>query len=371
MTEQETIYTIALTQLPKLSLMNAHVLYENMGSASAVFENRHRIRDFIPDASSLLIEALADADEAVRKAETEYNYTVTKNISCLCFNDTDYPALLRQCPDAPLMLYFFGNAELNRQKIINIVGTRKCTDYGKDIIRNFINELNNSYPDTLIVSGLAYGVDIHAHNAALQTGMDTVGVVAHGLDTIYPARHRTTAANMTKQGGLLTEYVSGTPLHKGNFVRRNRIVAGMSHATIVVESAAKGGALITAGLATDYNREVFAFPGRIYDQYSEGCNKLIARNQAHLIQSAADFMKIMGWEVASPAKKLAEPELFVQLSPEEAAIVECLKKEDSMQINRISIETNIPFHQVSAILFELELKGLVAVLGGARYRLLR
>ena len=349
--------------------MNAHVLYENMGSASAIFENRNHIRDFIPDASELLVNALADVDEAVKRAEQEYSYTAGKNIECICFNDPGYPSLLRQCPDAPIVLYFFGNAEINRQKIINIVGTRKCTEYGKDIIRNFVNELNANYPDILVVSGLAYGVDIHAHNAALQAGMDTVGVLAHGLNTIYPARHRSTAAKMAQQGGLLTEYISGTPLHKSNFVRRNRIVAGMSHATVVIESAGKGGALITAGLATDYDREVFAFPGRIYDQYSEGCNKLIARNQAHLIQSASDFLNIMGWEPKTVKEKVEEPLLFPNLTPDEKAIVDCLKNEDSMQINRISVMTNLPFHQVSALLFELELKGLVVVLGGARYRL--
>ena len=351
--------------------MNAHVLYENMGSASAVFENRKHIRDFIPDASDLLMASLSDVDEALRHAETEYAYSLKKNISCICFNDTDYPELLRQCPDAPLVLYFFGNVSVNRKKIVSIVGTRKCTEYGKDIIRNFVNDLCASYPGTLIVSGLAYGVDIHAHDAALQAGMDTIGVLAHGLDTIYPQRHRATAARMTKQGGLLTEYISGTPLHKSNFVRRNRIVAGMAHATVVVESAEKGGALITAGLASDYDREVCAFPGRIYDQYSEGCNKIIARNQAHLIQSAADFMSIMGWEQKTPKEKCAEPTLFAELSPEEQSIVDCLMKEESMQINRISVLTNLPFHQVSALLFELELKGIVTVLGGARYRLLR
>ncbi len=359
-----------MTQLPNLSLMNAHVLYENMGSASSVFENRHHIRDFLPDASDLLISSLSSVDEALKHAEAEYAYTVRKNISCICFNDTDYPELLRQCPDAPLVLYFFGNVPINRQKIVSIVGTRKCTEYGKDIIRNFVSDLSASYPDLLVVSGLAYGVDIHAHDAALQNGMDTVGVLAHGLDTIYPPRHRSTAARMSRQGGLLTEYISGTPLHRSNFVRRNRIVAGMSHATVVIESAAKGGALITAGLASDYDREVFAFPGRIYDQYSEGCNKLIARNQAHLIQSASDFMNLMGWEQKSESSKVSEPALFPQLSPEEQSIVDCLQKEESMQINRISVLTNLPFHQVSALLFELELKGLVAVLGGARYRLL-
>ena len=371
MTEQETIHTIALTQLKKLSLINAHVLYENMGNATSVFENRSHLKDFIPDATDMLTEALKDVDEALKRAETEWEYACKKSIQCICYNDMNYPALLRQCPDAPLVLYYFGNADINRKKIINIVGTRKCTDYGKDIIGNFVSDLSKNYPDTLIVSGLAYGVDIHAHTAALKCGMDTVGVLAHGLDTIYPARHRQTAAKMTRQGGLLTEYMSGTTAQKGNFVRRNRIVAGMAEATVVVESAAKGGALITAELAGEYDREVFAFPGRIYDQYSEGCNKLISRQEAHLIQSASDFMRIMGWEEKTAKKEEPMQDLFPQLSAEEQAVVNALKGEDSKQINKIAIDTNLSYSKVSSILFELEMKGIVTVLGGARYRLLR
>ncbi len=371
MTEQETIYTIALTQVSHLSLINAHVLYEQMGSASAVFENRQHIRDCIPEATDVLQSALSDVGEALKRAEQEWKYAEGKGIRCLCYNDSDYPVLLRQCPDAPLVLYYFGNAPLNRQRVINIVGTRRCTEYGKDIIRNFVSDLSRCYPDTLIVSGLAYGVDIHAHTDALQCGMDTVGVLAHGLDTIYPARHRSTAAQMCHHGGLLTEYLSGTKMQRGFFVRRNRIVAGMSMATVVVESAEKGGALITAELAGEYDREVFAFPGRIYDPYSEGCNKLISRNEAHLIRSCSDFMRLMGWEEPASQKAEEQLELFPELSVEEQAIVDCLKSVDSMQINKISIETNMTYSQVSSALFELEMKGLVAVLGGARYRLLR
>ncbi len=369
MTDQEIIYTIALTQLKKLSLINAHVLYENMGSATSVFENRNDIKDYISDATEVLREALSDFDEPLKRAETELEYAHSKGIKCICYNDMEYPSLLRQCPDAPLVLYYFGNTDINRQRIINIVGTRKCTEYGKDIIRNFIVDLSKNYPDTLIVSGLAYGVDIHAHTQALQNGMETVGVLAHGLDTIYPARHRTAAAKIIRQGGLLTEYMSGTMAQKGNFVRRNRIVAGMSSATIVVESAVKGGALITAELAGEYDREVFAFPGRITDQYSEGCNKLILRNEAHLIRSASDFMKIMGWEERVENKKNEMPDLFPQLTLDEQSVVNVLKTADSVQINKIAIDANMPYSHVSSILFELEMKGIVRVLGGARYRL--
>ncbi len=371
MTDKETINTIALTQVKRLSLINAHVLYENMGSATAVLENRSHLQDFIPEATEMLASAFQDVDEALKRAEAELEYTSKKGISCICYNDPAYPTLLRQCPDAPLVLYFFGNADINRQRIINIVGTRRCTEYGKDIIHNFVTDLSKNYPDTLIVSGLAYGVDIHAHTAALQCGMDTVGVLAHGLDTIYPARHRQTAAKMSHQGGLLTEYMSGTTAQKGNFVRRNRIVAGMSSATVVVESAAKGGALITAELAGEYDREVFAFPGRVFDQYSEGCNKLISRHEAHLIQSASDFMRIMGWEEKSQRKEEAMPDLFPQLTAEEQVVVNVLKGSDSVQINKIAIDSNMSYSKVSSLLFELEMKGVVTVLGGARYRLLR
>lgn len=370
-TTQETIYMMALTQIPHLSLMNAHVLIESMGSATSVIENRKNIQDCIPDATDALAETLKNIDEPLRRAETEFEIATQKGIQCIAFNDTDYPVLLRQCPDSPLVLYYFGNAQLNRQRMVAIVGTRNCTQYGKDIIKNFINDLSKNYPDTLIVSGLAYGVDVNSHRQALDCGMDTVGVLAHGLDQMYPSRHRQIAARMCSQGGILTEYTIGSRLMKGNFIRRNRIVAGMCSSTIVIESAVKGGALITARLASDYNREVFAFPGSIHSQYSEGCNKLISNGEAHLIQSTSDFMRIMGWQEKVAKPQAVELELFPELSNEEKLVVECLKNVDSMQINKISIDTNLPYSQVSSILFELEVKGIVAVLGGARYRLVR
>ena len=270
------------------------------------------------------------------------------------------------------MLYYLGHANLNAPRIVSIVGTRKATEYGKDLCRQFVKGLHDVYPDTVIVSGLAYGVDINSHRAALEQGMPTVAVLAHGLDTIYPSAHRQTAVKMLEQGGLLTEYMSQTPGDKGNFVRRNRIVAGLSVATVVVESAAKGGALITADLAGEYNREVCTFPGRIYDEYSAGCNHLIHSQKAHLITSVDDFLDCIGWPNPKKEKNNAsrQQELFPQLSDEEQRIVRSLEKVESKQINQIAIETNIPFAITSATLFELELKGIVKVLGGARYRLL-
>ena len=271
----ETLYAMALTRIPRMSLSNINMLYTTLGSATAVYEHRNSIRDVLPDATERLASALRGMDEALKRAETELEFAQKKHIRCLTMQDADYPQRLLECPDAPIVLYFCGNANLNASRIINIIGTRHCTEYGRDICRNFIADLQRHHPDTLIVSGLAYGIDINAHRAALDSGMQTVGVLAHGLDRIYPSVHRTTAASMAHQGGLLTEYMSQTAPDKINFVRRNRIVAGMCDATIVVESAAKGGALITAELAESYHRDVFAFPGRIYDQYSEGCNRLI------------------------------------------------------------------------------------------------
>ena len=366
----ETIYAMALSHMPRMSLSNINMLYTTLGSATAVFENRHNIRDILPDATQRLCDTIKDMDEPLKRAEAEMEFAQKKNIRCLTMQDADYPQRLLECPDAPIVLYFCGNANLNSSRIINIIGTRHCTEYGRDICTHFISDLQRHLPDVLIVSGLAYGIDINAHRAALDNGMQTIGVLAHGLDRIYPSVHRTTAANMARQGGLLTEYMSQTIPDKLNFVRRNRIVAGMCDATIVVESAAKGGALITAELAESYHRDVFAFPGRVYDQYSEGCNRLIKSNRATLIQTADDFLSAMGWETQhsnSPAP--LQQELFPELTDDERLIISTLKKVDDKQINQIVVETGLPFSRISSLMFELELKGLVRVLGGARYKL--
>ncbi|MCR4612377.1 MAG: DNA-processing protein DprA [Bacteroidaceae bacterium] len=373
MSEQEILAMMTLTRIPAFSLINAHMLIEQTGSATAVMEHRHDIRDIVPDASDRLVKALSEVDEARRRAEAEWDFAQRKHIRCLPFTDEHaYPQLLTQCADAPLMLYYLGNANLNAQRIVSIVGTRKITEYGKDLCRQFVKGLHDAYPDTVIISGLAYGVDIHSHRAALEQGMPTVAVLAHGLDTIYPAIHRQTAVRMLEQGGLLTEYMSQTPGDKGNFVRRNRIIAGISVATVVVESAIKGGALITADLAAEYNREVCAFPGRTFDEYSAGCNHLIHSQNARLITSVDDFLDCVGWPNPKKEDKAApsQQELFPQLTVDEQRIVRCLEGIDSKQINQICIEANIPFALTSAILFELELKGIVKVLGGARYRLI-
>ena len=293
------------------------------------------------------------------------------HIRCLTLNDEGYPSRLRECDDAPLALFYRGNADLNTLHIINIVGTRHATPYGQDICTRFLADLSVLCPNALIVSGLAYGIDIHAHRAALQNHFKTIGVLAHGLDRIYPAEHRKTAVSMLEQGGLLTEFTSGTNPDRQNFVKRNRIVAGMSDATVVIESAAKGGALITAELAESYHRDCFAFPGRCNDEYSIGCNNLIRKNQAVLITSAEDLVKAMGWESSPKTEKTVQRELFPDLSEEEERIVKRLgKMSEGLQINTLVIDTNIPVNRMSALLFELEMKGVIRALAGGVYRLI-
>ena len=321
--KDEQIYTLALTRIPGLGLIGACNLVRILGSASAIFQHRKELKELIPEVSDKLIKAL-DCPEAFQRAEQELEFAEKNQIQCLTLDNPSYPSRLRECEDAPLALFYRGNSPLNTQRIISIVGTRHATKYGEDLCASFMQDLADLCPDTLIVSGLAYGIDIHAHRNALKHKLPTVGVLAHGLDRIYPSAHRKTAIEMMDHGGLLTEFMSGTNPDRQNFVRRNRIVAGMSDATIVVESAIKGGALITAELSESYHRDCFAFPGRVNDPYSMGCNELIKKNRAALIQSAEDFVNAMGWNtsVVQSSKHNVQRELFPDLNEEEEKIVE-------------------------------------------------
>jgi DNA processing protein len=370
----EVIAAMTLMRINYFSLSGLTLMYRELGNAQTIIEHHANIRDIFPDTSEKLVNGLRNIDEAKARAEAEMEFCQKHGILPLPMNDEHYPARLRECDDAPLMLFYRGNADLNQQRVINIVGTRHCTVYGKDVISRFVRDLKSLCPQLLIVSGLAYGVDINAHRAALENGYETVGVLAHGLDQIYPHRHRETAVKMISQGGLLTEFFTQTNADKVNFVRRNRIVAGMSDACILVESAARGGGLITARLSRDYNRDVFAFPGRVGDEYSEGCNNLIRNNGAALITSAQDFVEAMGWitdaQLNEARQKGIERQLFPSLSPEEMQIVGALQKQNDQQINMLSVTSNLPVARLTAILFELELKGVVKVLAGGTYHLL-
>ncbi len=374
MNTEELFYTMALTRLTNFNYQQALELYRMVGSAQLLYEYRTHIGDVIGDASPRLVESLKNWDEAMKRADYELKYMQEHGIRGLTLNDDDYPQRLTECPDAPLVLYFTGNCNLNDSKIISIVGTRHATVYGEDLIRRFVRDLHQQCPKVLIVSGLAYGVDIHAHREALENGYATVGVLAHGLDQIYPYAHRETAAEMVNHGGLLTEFMTQTNADKPNFVRRNRIVAGMADAVILVESAAKGGGLITAEIAQSYARAVFAFPGNVGQPYSEGCNNLIRDNGAGLISNASDFVKAMGWMDETLRQQAntdgIERNLFPDLSPEEEQVVSLLQQTNDLQLNIITVKTGIPIGRLTALLFQLEMKGVVKPMAGGMYHLL-
>ena len=369
--EEEQIYSIALTMVPGIGHIGAKHLIDGMGNAVDVFRLRKEMPERIPEVSQRVIEAL-DCPQAVFRAEQEYEFIRKNRISCLSFHDEAYPSRLRECEDAPVVLFFKGNADLNSLHILNMVGTRNATDSGTQICASFLRDLKALCPDVLVVSGLAYGIDIHAHREALANELPTVGVLAHGLDRIYPHVHRKTAVDMLEKGGLLTEFLSGTNPDRHNFISRNRIVAGMCDATIVIESAEKGGSLITAELAEGYHRDCFAFPGRMSDEYSKGCNRLIRDNKASLLLSAEDFVQAMGWNIPMTLseKVSVQRSLFIELSEEEQKIVAILEKLGNLQINSLVVEADIPVNKMTALLFELEMKGVIRVLAGGMYQLL-
>ncbi len=371
----ETLYAIALTRLCRYRPDVAMSLYTALGSARAVYEHRADICDVVPDCSRRLADTLTDWDEPLRRAEAETAFAARHAITVLTPADDSYPRRLRECADAPLVIYYRGTADLNGGRIVSVVGTRRCTVYGQDLIRRFTADLRSMCPAALIVSGLAYGVDICAHRESLACGFETVGVLAHGLDMIYPSAHRATALEMMSHGGLLTEFMSCSKADKVNFVSRNRIVAGMADATVVVESAARGGSLITAGIARGYGRDVFAFPGAVGAPSSEGCNNLIRDNGAALISSAADLVNAMGWEdetLLQRAKSAGiERSLFPDLDSDEQRIVGLLQTADDLQLNIIAARTNMPVGKVVSVLFGLEMKGVVRPLAGGMYHLLK
>lgn len=366
----EKIAMLALSRVQTSHLAFFRELIETVGSAKELLDNAGNIKDIIPDATPRLIEILND-EKNLELAEREMEFIDKNGIKLICWGDQDYPYRLAECNDAPLVLHSIGNADLNAKHIVSIVGTRHASEYGKSLCDNFVADLAKFVPDTLIVSGLAYGIDVCAHRAALKAGLPTIGVLAHGLDRIYPNIHRSTAKSMLEKGGLLTEFMSGTNPLPQFFVQRNRIVAGLADATVVIESASKGGSLITASLAQSYSRDCFAFPGRVNDQYSQGCNELVSRNKAALITSAYDFVEAMNWEFAT--KKRSADELQTNLFPEmtetETDVITALREsEDGLQVNQIVIQLDIAINKLLPILFEMEMKGYVKAVAGGRYR---
>lgn len=367
-TEQVAMLALSRAQVPQLALLRQ--LIEEVGSAKELLENAPNIQDILPEATPRLAAMLADRS-LIERAEREMEFIDKNGIRLLCLGDDSYPYRLAECCDAPLVLHSMGNVDLNARHVVSIVGTRHASEYGKDMCESFVADLSKFVPDTLIVSGLAYGIDVCAHRAALKAGLPTVGVLAHGLDRIYPGAHRATAKSMLQNGGLLTEFMSASEPYPSNFVQRNRVVAGMADATVVVESASKGGSLITASLANGYSRDCFAFPGRVNDQYSQGCNELVSRNKAALITSAYDFVEAMNWEMASKKSSADElqGELFRELTPDEAAVMTALQgNSDGLQVNQMVVLLNMPINRLLPLLFEMEMKGYVKAVAGGNYR---
>ena len=359
---------LALTYVQGLEAAHFRNMVEAAGSASAIFENLSSLSEILPGASPRLKSMLSDP-KAFERARRELEFAEKHDIDVICYGDDAYPYRLRECDDAPIVLYSKGCVDLNARRIVSVVGTRRATEYGKDMCERFVRELSESVPDALIVSGLAYGIDVCAHKAAMASSLPTVGVLAHGLDRIYPAPHRNVAKAMLENGGLLTEFMSETESLPAYFVRRNRIVAGMSDATVVVESASSGGSLITASIAHSYSRDCFAFPGRVTDENSKGCNSLICNNRAALITCAADFITAMNWGAPKQSEKPRQMQLFTNLSPDEELVMQQLARfPDGVQINRLVVETNIPVNKLMPLLFELEMKDVIKTLAGGRYK---
>jgi DNA processing protein len=360
MRHPDLLYILALQKVEGIGDVLARKLISHFGSAEAVFKGRPRDVAAIEGIGTFRQQKLKDKS-ALEKAKRELDFIDKHGIGAHYFDDTTYPEKLRHCPDAPLVLFSRGHVDLSGKKIVSIVGTRQATPYGLDACRKLVADL--APLDVVIVSGFAYGIDIAAHLAAIENGLRTIGVVGSGIDRIYPASHKKHLNALLENGGLMTEFWSGAEPEPQNFVRRNRIVAGMADATVVVESAEKGGSLLTANFANDYNREVFAVPGRVGDRYSEGCHSIIKSQKARLLTSGADVVYWLGWDVQTKAKPV-QKQFFVDLSLDEQVVYDYLSANGKMLLDEIAIGCSITVSALSARLLTMELKGVVRPLPG-------
>ncbi|MDR1593445.1 MAG: DNA-processing protein DprA [Prevotellaceae bacterium] len=361
----DLLYRIALTMIPGVGGVTAKKLMAAFGSPRGVFETSGKKLENTLNANTKHF----DKDKILKQAEQELEFINSNNIRALFYTDDDYPRKLNQCEDAPAIIFVKGTTDLNNPKIISIVGTRSASNYGLSLCRKFIAELVEKGYKPLIVSGLAYGVDVCAHTAALSNGLDTVAVMGTPLNKIYPAPHENIARQIEKQGALVSEFASGATIAPGNFVSRNRIIAGLADVTIVVESAKKGGALLTANIANSYNRDVMAFPGRVGDEHSQGCNNLIKSNKAALLESVGDLEYQMNW--STKPKSVQKQIEFVNLTEPEQDILNFLKNTESESVDSISLETGISMSELSAFLLNMEFADIVTTLPGNRYAVKR
>lgn len=360
-------HQIALSLIPGIGDVNARKLVAYFGSVEAIFSEPYRNLVRIPGIGPGLAASICDKSY-LEQAEKEEDYVIKHNIRTFFYLDGDYPFRLKQCDDSPVLFYFRGNCDLNSRRILSVVGTRNATKRGKEICEKIIGDLASGHPDIIIISGLAYGIDITAHKAALACNIKTIGVLGHGFRTIYPAIHRPVADAILKNGGLLTDFVSDALPERNNFLKRNRIIAGLADATLVVESGIKGGALITADMAASYNRDVFAVPGRPDDQWSAGCNNLIRTNKAALVESASDIEYFMDWD-PEKARVPEQKMLFTELSEPEKKIYELIMKEGELTIDTICRSLEMPISRLSAQLLQMEFKGVIKCYPGNLYRI--
>jgi DNA processing protein len=363
--EEELLYRIALTQADRIGDRKARLLLQHFETAKEVFyAGPKKLMAFGVGRAKGSTELRAAINES--KIRRELAFIRKHNIQPLFITDEQYPQKLKSCPDAPILIYYKGNVDLNERKLVAIVGTRKNTDYGLRITEELVEGLRAQ--DAVIVSGLAFGIDVIAHSKAVQMGMPTIGVMAHGMDMIYPSQHRHLTKSMVDNGGLLTEYPSGTDPDRFNFPMRNRIVAGMCDVTVVVETEMKGGAMITAKLAAGYNREVAAYPGRSIDRKSDGCNYLLRTQIAQLITGPEDLIEMMNWQYQEQPR-VAQARLFPDLTAEEMRVAKLLEHTDGMHVDELCLKASMPSTELSSLLLRLELNGLVRSVRGKHYRL--
>jgi DNA processing protein len=360
MRHTDLFYQLALQKVEGVGDVIAKKLLSHFEDAESLFKARPLQLRKIDGVGSILLNNLKDPS-IFRKAEAELRFIENNAVDVLFFRDVNYPERLKHCADGPILLFASGNMDFKNRKIISIVGTRQVTSYGMDVCRKLISDLAPLNP--VIVSGFAYGVDITAHQAAMENDLQTIGVIAHGLNQMYPKVHKKHISKVELNGGFLTEFWSSSDPDRENFVKRNRIVAGISEATIVIESADKGGSLITANMANDYNRDVFAVPGRITDKFSQGCNNLIKTQRANVLTSAADLVYMLNWDLETSAKPV-QKQLFVSLENDEQKVYDYLQQKGRQLLDTIALESGFPIFRISSMLLKMELKGVVRPLPG-------
>ena len=364
MLEEDLLYVLALQRVKGIGDINAKKLIAHCGSAKKVFKEKRRIIKDIFGFGTISVNNLFDKENLI-EAEEELKYIQNNHIQTLYFTDKNYPERLKHCIDGPILMFKEGNIDLTTGPIISIVGTRQITSYGRDFCEKLIADLKAYNP--IIVSGFAYGVDICAHKSAIKNNLQTIGVLAHGFEEVYPKIHKKYISEIHKNGGFLTDFWHNDQPQRENFLKRNRIVAGMSEATIIIESAEKGGSLVTADIANSYSRDVFAVPGRSTDLYSKGCNDLIKNNKAAILTSGKDLIDMLNWESPKSEKKSIQKQLFVELTENEQLLYDFLTQNGKELLDLISLNCKLPIHQTTSLLFNLEMKGMVKPLPGKLY----